>query len=229
MVICKKCGADNPLGRVFCNECGARLDLRNMTSGTLIAPKRTPWLKILLPKLIASLIALALIPLALAAWPRTQPIGKRGTRTGGQRVIGDLQGLLYLRKGLAVERQFTEEDLNGYFEHFKAKKLKADTVSVRILRGQFVVRFVRILGPFKLGPIALQPRVSNDLVCVPAAGRVRVARVTLGHWSALGPFRAMVLRPLLRQLAAEPEWKAFQHLTEIRAEEGKLWVSAAMK
>ena len=32
MVKCTKCGADNPLGRVFCQACGSKLDLSAMTS-----------------------------------------------------------------------------------------------------------------------------------------------------------------------------------------------------
>lgn len=226
MVLCKKCGADNQLGRVFCSACGAKLDLRNMSSSAMAARKPAiPWLKILLPKFIAVLAVLVLLPVALALWPQPQPIGKKGSKIGGQRVIGALQAMTYLGRGATLGRSFSEEDLNGYFEYFKAQKLNAESISVRVAQGYFVVRVVRAIGPWNVGPYKLNPRVSQELICVPAGSRLSIDGAAIGHLTWLGPFQTSVASRLYRLVAAEPEWAIFQNLAEMRAEPGRISVS----
>jgi len=225
MVLCKKCGADNPLGRVFCGSCGIRLDLSNLSSDDMAAKKSSiPLMKTLLPKILPVLVVLLALPVALAAWPHMQPLGKKGSKSGSQRVAGTLQAMTRIGRGASLGRDFTEADINGYFEFSKAKEMDAESVSIRVGQGYFTVRVVRIIGPLKLGSVQLRPRVSQELVCVPAGTRVQVASASVGHLTWLGPFRNSVASRIYRMVSAQPEWSVFQNLSEIRAEPEKLWI-----
>ena len=229
MVLCTKCGVENPLGRVFCGACGARLDLRDMSSEHM-AERAKPHLFLNhWPKLVA-LIVLVLAGLAgLAFWPQQTPVGKKGTRMGGQRAIGALRAMADNKSGRTLGRDFTEEDINGFFEFFKAKKLNVESLSLQVANGYFKVRVIQNVGTLPLGSYRIEPRVSYDLLCVPVSSSVRVSGAAMGHLQWLGPAKSTVVRKVYGLLAKEPEWATFADLSEVRADEGKLWVSVSKK
>jgi hypothetical protein len=225
MVICDKCGTENPLGRLFCGSCGARLDLSRMNSETVAESlKRSRF-----PHLFAKLLKVLLILLAgcvlLAVWPRTTPLGKAGTRLGGQRVISALNAMARTSGGRTLGRDFSEEDVNGYFEHFKSEKMAGKAVSVRLLPGYFRVRIVQPLTTVKTSRFRLEPKASYELLCAPVGGTVRVLSASLGHLKCVGPMKTQVARRVHRLFAAEPEWATLARAEEIRAEEGKIWLN----
>jgi len=40
-VICKACGAENPMGDLFCRQCGAEIDINNLTPDQIVQEKKT--------------------------------------------------------------------------------------------------------------------------------------------------------------------------------------------
>jgi hypothetical protein len=227
MVICSKCGVENPLGRVFCGACGSKLDLAHMTSDTVAQAVKVSWISIHWPKFVVAAVILLLAVVALAFWPQTAPIGKEGNRLGGQRVQAALRALQEAQPGRAVARDFSDEDINGFFRFFKTEKLNVESLSVQVSRGYFRVRVIRVIAPLRIGSFQLMPRVSQDLYCVPVGGTVRVRRVVMGHLSWLGPFRSSIVRRTYALLAGEPEWRVLANASEIRADDGKIWVNVS--
>lgn len=223
MVVCTQCGGDNPLGRLFCIKCGARLDLRNMSSASVAAKRGGARLPALLPQLIRFLMLLLLVLIGLAFWPQSGPIGGRGSEAGAQNVSRTLRNLQALGRGRTMSATFTEQDVNGYFEHVRAPKMKLDSVSLRMQGGYFTVRVMEKLGPSVFE--SLHPRMSSELICVPLGRNVRVVRASVGHLTWLGPLKGLVAHRLVRRFASEPEWAVFRDIDELRAEEGRIWIS----
>jgi hypothetical protein len=218
---------DNPLGRVFCGGCGSKLDLSNMGRDAVVEKVKASWFEILWPKALALLVVALLAMVVFAFWPQTNPIGKEGTRAGGQRVINSLGAMAELQAGRALGKDFPEEDINGYFKFFKAEKLKLDSLSIATKPGYFQAHFVRAMAPINLGFFQVQPKFSYDLFCVPVAGYVQVRDVWMGHMHWVGPFRSSIVQSLYRQLASDPDWKALRDLSELKAEQGRLFATVA--
>jgi hypothetical protein len=225
MILCGKCGNQNPLGRVFCGGCGAKLDLNAVTTdqvNQMSRKRQFPWHWLGYAALLLGVALLVMV--ALAFWPRTTPIGTEGTLVGAQRVEAAVRMLRDLRVGRTLGRDFSEEDVNGYFRFLMAKKLEFESVSVETGREHFRVRVVKAKAPITLGSVSITPKTSYDLLCIPVGGTLRVRKVGMGHLGSVGPARRSTLAKLHRRFAMEKEWKAFDGVTLIQSEPGKLRV-----
>lgn len=226
MLICKKCGADNPLGRVFCGSCGTKLDLDRVSSQAVGEMSRPNWF-LRSWRLLVGLVVAALLGVAgLAFWPQTERIGKEPAVGGAQRVLSALRPMLNLRPGQAIGRDFSEEDLNALLAE-RAEALKLQMVAVRVGEGYFVMRAVRKAEGIGLGDYKLQPALSYDLTCVPRGSVVHVTRVVMGRLPLPGAFRSGAVRRFHALMATQKEWSLFQYTTEITAGNGKLGVKLA--
>ena len=224
MILCKKCGNSNPLGRVFCGTCGSKLDLSGLSSETVAEITRRPLVSLRFLKILWLLLLAPIIIAALAFWPDSAPIGRDGTRLGMQRVEGSLHLLADVKKGRTLGREFTEEDVNGYFKFDKAAKLQTESISVQAFEGYIQVRVVRALSMIRLGSVEVVPRVSYDLFCVPMGSLVRVSKVRMGHLSWLGPMKTSVVRSIYRMASSQKEWAVFGDMTELKLAPGKITV-----
>jgi hypothetical protein len=215
MLICPKCGKENGLGRVFCSDCGAKLDTDGLTTASL----RRGWSPLSLlqywKKVVAALVAVALVLGGLALWPRAPVIGGKGTRMGGRRVETQLEALSQARDGRAMTAQFAEKDVNGYLEFLKIPNMRVAALSLCVKPGYFEVRMLRMLKPIGVGSFRLVPRLTYDLACVPVGGAVVVRKASLGHLPLWGGARAMAVRAVHRVVSAEREWAYLRSATAI--------------
>lgn len=224
MIVCNKCGNSNPLGRVFCGACGSKLDLRDLSSENMAQITKKPIISLKWLKLLWILLIVPIVLAGLAFWPDAAPIGKEGTRLGSQRVDGSLRLFQDLKKGRTLGREFTEEDINGYFKFDKAAKLQAESITMQVFEGYLQLRVVRAMNRIKLGSVELVPRVSYDLYCVPMGSLLRVSKVRMGHLSCAGPLKTSVIRKIYGMVAAEKEWAVFTDMTELKPVPGKVTV-----
>lgn len=225
MIICPKCGNQNPLGRVFCGACGNKLDLNHMSSDHVATMTRKSTISLAWLRFLPLLLLPVIVMVAMALWPDTEIIGKKGTLLGGQRVQSALNGLANVGKGRTLGRDFTEEDINGYFEFIKTPALKVRSVSIQTGEGYFRLHVVRNLTAMQLGSVVIEPAVSYDLYCSPAGGMLRVLKVRMGRLGWLGPMKTSVIRKVYAMLSAQPEWATFGNVSEIRASAGKIAVT----
>jgi hypothetical protein len=227
MIPCKRCGNENPLGRVFCTKCGTKLELTHMTAEHVVEIKRR-WSDPIVQhwrKLAAAVAVVAVILVALALWPQTAQIGKEGTRVDGRKVDIGLAGLRTLRTGEVRNLEFTEQDLNGYFKFFKTK-MGADSVSVSLQQGYFIVRIIKPIGTIPTPQYKVELKMSYDLILVPYGGRVMPKTVSMGHLSLFDPVRTSILREIVVMFARENDWTNLRNISDVKALPGKLVLQA---
>ena len=226
MFVCDKCGSDNPLGRVFCGSCGSKLDLSRATSDVVREGQRVNLFAEHWPKLLWAVGIVIGLMVVMAFWPKTQLIGEKGTRVGGQRVSSSLRTLTRLPEGRSLKRTFSEKDINGYFQYFKPDDLAYESVSVDVREGTIGVRIISGLGPYSIGPFELAPKISYDLVCVPRGVALRVEKARMGRMNMIGPFKIGIVRKVYKALSRQDGWRAFSDMTEIEAGDNRVSVTA---
>ncbi|MBN2301107.1 MAG: hypothetical protein JXN60_01190 [Lentisphaerae bacterium] len=216
MLICKQCGKDNELGRVFCASCGAKLDLDGMSSDVVAdAVQRGGWFGRNWGKIVWIVVLIFLVIIGLAAWSNTKPIGKPASK-GGRIVEGSIMSFSRLRQGQRLGRKFTEEDINAFLA-LKAEQWNLESFSVSLGDGRCDVHIVKSILPqgITISSYKLDPKMSYDLICVPSGGKLVAWKASFGHLP-LGPFKSMVVGKIAALLSEDKDWKALEAVTEIK-------------
>ena len=231
MIICKACGADNELGRVFCTSCGTKLDLSNMSRDTLGTMQQESWLRRFRGWIALGVLVLLAIPVVLAMWPQTELLGEAGRPVGRMRVRDGLNTVQRHAANPQVrgfEVSFAERDINGYFAYSKTGEMGLESVSVRVGDGAFRIRVVRKLAEVNLRFVKWVPQISTDMLLVPIGPALRPRQVTVGRLRLIGPLRRPAIRGMWKRFSAQREWQALSSAaSEIRAESGQLIVVVA--
>lgn len=223
MIKCSKCGYENNVGRVFCDQCGTKLDVKKLSSEELAARMRTNWLVAYWPWIVTPLLLALLVMVVMALIPHTGEIGQKGTRLGGRRIEAAVQEVLDLEPRGVARVTFDEKDVNGYFEFFKAEKLGVKLVSVNMLDGRLAVRVVKGFGSIGMVAFRFEPVLSYDLLLVPVAGnRFAVTKVRMGRLTLSGPMRSSVIRKVYGVFAGMSEWKIFRQLESLTVEQDEV-------
>lgn len=223
MVQCKKCGGSNPLGRVFCLQCGVKLDLDDMGSETVRKMVKVSWYRKYWRTAATAVLAVVAILVALAAWPKTDltGTGKLGSKPMADNLavrMGEIDGNWQkLQRNDRFEVQFPEKNINAYLQYATLKDMNDVAVRVAVDNGYFTVRAIRRLAHWEIGPVRLAPSISYDLVCVPNGDNIYVAKAWIGHLRAWGPLKTSVVRKVYGLVAHDKAWKCFAHVAEIKA------------
>jgi hypothetical protein len=231
MVTCKKCGNENPLGRVFCVKCGTKLDLTHMTSEHVQEIQKT-WSDPLVkywPKAAAAIVVLCLVLVGLAFWPDSELIGKKGTRLDGHKVESAMASVKTMRTGATATMSFSEEEINGYFDFFKTKGMALQSVSVSVMDGYVFVRIVRPLQSIPIPKFHVSPIISYELQCQPYGGQLVVASIKVGHLSMFGPLKTSAKRTVYTMLSREPEWANMKFISDIKCVPGRMTIQLVKK
>ena len=221
---CPNCGNETVLGRVFCNHCGAKLDLSGL-SRDKIPVLRKPWVPVVLKSAVPVLILLAVACALLAIWPRRELIGRAGTRLGARRIESRLATVNELGAGQSLTVWLNEEDVNGYFEFFGDQKLGLQWLRVKTYPGYFEVRALRQLDPVELGPVHIVLTLTFDLACVPVGNRLVPRRGGIGHLRLPGFALGSLGRRLGARFDALEEKKTVGSAAGIAVQEGRFEIS----
>lgn len=215
MLVCKKCGAENPLGRVFCGGCGSKLDLSDMTRDSVAESIRPNAFVAHWRKVVLAVVILVVALVGLAFWPRTAYLGEKGNTIGSARAMRQFNALARLREGRMLEVTLTEKDLNGYIEYRKIRRTPVRMCSVDIRPRAVQARLVRKIGSWPLGPVKLEPTLSYDVTCAMMGGQLVVVSAAIGHLKVFGPLKRMAVQPFLRLFADGPESDVLRAASEI--------------
>jgi len=238
MIKCAKCGTENGLGRVFCTACGAKLDLKDMTTEQIAESLKRSWIKRywwIFPVVIGAWL---LISVVFAFWAKSPKLGAEGTRIGGRRVESSLTAAANVAanksanvQSLGIQQEYLEKDINGFFQFSKDGKMgKESIVRVKIEQGYFIVRYSRTLWTLSFGKFfTWKQRLTYSLECVPVGGLVRINSVSIGHLPVFGPLKSMVVKSIYKALSSQKEWESLRGITEIKAVPGKLIVKVNRK
>lgn len=201
---CGKCGHENALGRVFCGQCSARLDMSQISAQVTNAGahgrhKLARLVRIGVPILLL-LAALGGGVLALLPPPI---VGEKATRRAGQeadRKTTSMLRAMTIGPTLALNQKFTEGEVNGYFVYHPQPPGTFVTTDLR--NGSAIIQAVRTVT---LGERVQLPVVRSLEVVVTDTGLV-VKRASLGRLPMPGPLQAGVVRAVKAQILA-----SFQH------------------
>lgn len=226
MILCKKCGADNPLGRIFCGSCGGKLDMADMTSDSLVDRQRESFFLAHYKKFLIVLVIFVLALVGLALWPNTAVLGEEGTSLGSSKVRKHMGLLRNLAPGRAVKVIVFEKDINGYLKHTKLRKSRYEACSTRLASRGMSARLVRPLVEVPLGSFKLKLKISFDIRCVPSGQQLVVTGASVGHLPLWGPAKTLALMEYKKLFAAGKEQEVLKNLSNIRIEDGQAELSA---
>jgi hypothetical protein len=178
MLICPKCGYSNELGRIFCHQCGAKLDLDKIkpTSGGRVVRRKGLWsVKRILDRLVWVVI------LALLVWgiysigqvPDIQPVKfTNAALLAAENKRLDLEQLLLRRKrnGAEFTMKLTAADLNVYLGSLGLEKRTNSgpavvPITLQVELGDGTLK-LNLLGIAKLGD-ALSKKIFISYTGVP--------------------------------------------------------------
>ena len=222
MLLCEKCGVDNPLGRVFCIGCGGKLDLENMTSDQVAESQKQSFIAMHWPKFVALLVIILLGTLGMALWPQAAVVGKPGKPNDARRVSSTLRTLATASRS---EKSLDEKDVNGYFEFRAKKELKGTSISVDVQKGWCSVRVIKSFGKLDLKVIKIPMSLSYDLKCIPVGGVLHVGGASIGHVGVIGPLKTMAIRQVFGTVSALKDWKSMKNITKIEMDDDKIVVT----
>jgi uncharacterized membrane protein len=233
-VKCPQCGNENPISRLFCKHCGAKLDLSQVRTGRSIGHIVSG----MLSRLIRFVVLVALLTvLGLLLWP-TKPVGQAGTEGDSTRLRAKLTSL---HEAISINRflagEITEEEVNAYLaallkhtgerqpEGAPARRLTTQSIVISVAPESMVVH---ILAGW--GPLALSYEVVGSPVLTDAGFGLVVATTRLGHLPMPGASRAWLAARLSGVFAnLSEERHILDHLALIELKEQKVRVETRVR
>ncbi len=138
MIICTNCEHDNDIGRVFCSECGAKLDLSMVNSDSVVEALKQTWIQKHWPKIAIGVAGIIVLIVGMGFWPYTVPLGDEGDYTTKRRMMSQLRIFTSAPRGSVRSSRMTEAGINSYFRLEKAKEMGVDSISVLIQPEVFI-------------------------------------------------------------------------------------------
>ncbi len=229
MITCGACGSENELGRVFCVQCGGKLDLSAMTSEAVAEQVKVSFMRKHWPKFAIGVVVVILGIFGLTFWPTSPFEASEGTSVGGRRVDSQLRAMSRLSKGRTVAYVFKEADINGYFQYGKGKEMGLGEVRVKCMPGYLRVHVTDKMFEKTIFGVVLSPGTSYDMYCVGVGGSLVVRKVKKGHLGMVGPGRTRIVRMFYRKILEKNGFDSFKYATDIKVEEGQVRVTVSNK
>ncbi len=161
---CPSCGEDNPLGRMFCNKCGTKLDM-NAGQITSMRPRREINLGVWVSRIFRLLVLGALLTLlGLLVWP-IAPEGAEGTETDARSFYNKVTRLEQAqRRGEPEEGIFSEAEVNSYLRSAQPREQEGGSflsLAPRDLRVRLPKDQVVFYAQASAGPVTLSYRIAG--------------------------------------------------------------------
>ena len=228
MVICNKCGEDNPMGRVFCLGCGTKLDLKDISHEDLFKVTKLTFREKHGATVAKVLVVALLSPLGLAFWPMQSPISdeadggaastlERSLRKARSSV--DRGGMVQLAAGGPV--------LNG-LANKRSSQISAQSLSFGVSNSVMSVRAI-YRPTWKLGDYKVSPIYSCDVDYTADGKAIRAKTGRMGHLPLIGPAALIAAIPVGKIFSAQDEWPVTEHLDTISIKERTLRVTLKKK
>jgi hypothetical protein len=191
MLACPKCGYSNELGRIFCHQCGNKLDLSQIKppgqGGPKIKKKRGSGLLKTVRTLLELALLLAVIAVFFLAWQvPTPPSGKPSDAVTMSVENKRMQLEMLVRRTRPGKLVVTSQELDAFFASLQMEKPPAEWLSftpehIRCELGEGNVR-VRLWGNLRLGDVAnkqfylsytvIPDLDGGELLFTPVTGRI---------------------------------------------------------
>ncbi len=188
VIKCKSCGADNHLGRMFCSQCGGKLEIED-PRGAIQEQRRKAGGPLMRFVRIAVTLGL-LISIVLIIRPAV-PTGAEGSIQDAQRLqqkMRNIKTAVLDRK--VVTQRITEGEINAYLMDLLKKSAGGSgDESVTLARINIALKtdVVVVVLEAKLGPVPLTYEISGVPERSDGQFTFAVSKVRLGHLPMPGP------------------------------------------
>jgi hypothetical protein len=230
MLPCPKCGYSNELGRIFCHQCGTKLDLSQIKAPSqggksLKKKKKSQTWKVVRTLLELAVIIGVLFAIYLAWQTPTRPTGQASTED----LLGADKKRIKLEKLVAGTKPGKVEVTPGEANAFLSSNLTMGkppeawlVFAPQALRLEFMERAVkvRVWGEFRIGK-DLKKQVYFSYIVVPSVGDGSFSAQTTGGSVGYLPIHPWLLRAsglverFLGNVKMAQEQKTFSKLSGI--------------
>ena len=230
--VCRECDHPNDLGRLFCTECGAKLDMTAVNEDierAQEATQRRASLKLLLIPIIGICIGLV----GLCAWSGKRFVSEEssdGKESTVETIVWALSQITRRESGSTIVSRppFRERDVNAWLGNMAMRKPVA-SISVKFVKGKATLRVTDSVGPFSLmgGKMKL-PAItfSYDVIARPKNGDINVTMGRFGHCPLVGPLKHIVVAQAAKLFTDRALEKTIvAYATEIDAQDGEITVT----
>lgn len=222
-VKCSACGSINPLGRIHCVRCGARLDVSNFIHPRAVGSRGR------VARVFRLLLLLALLLALVQLLRPVIPSGEPGTTEDGARLTERLKRLESAADAqIPALEVLPEREVNGYLQHLLTNAPRRESNAwirheVGELRLQFQSAQVTLVWTTRLGG-ALP--LTFEVAGVPQVGADRfqfvLSQVRVGHLPLPGPAGAWAARRLAQMFTPlTRERRLLDMLDELTIEPGR--------
>ncbi len=232
MIVCSQCGFENQVGHIFCSQCRAKLDLRQLSEQDMLKMKTPPgrkWRRVAL-----ALLGLLGVALVLACIPSTL-----ATALGDKVELQQARRkLALLEKGTAAPPQcFTEAEVNACLAADLKSLRQSGAFKLSSLRVQLkpsaVIVWARMTWDpppaegIKMGSLAATYGITGVPLFGEQGFRFIVARGRLGHLPLPGPL-SCVTEPLIKAhfSGLRQNYPALGAVRRLELEDGKITLFA---
>jgi hypothetical protein len=229
MIVCGGCGSENELGRVFCTQCGGKLDLSGMTSEVIAEQAKRSFMAKHWLKFVIGVAVIILLIFGMTFWSTGPLQSKVGTSVGARRVQSQMRSMAKLSRGRTVAYIFKEADINGFFKYGKGKDMELGEVTVRCTPDVLRIHVSDKMFTQKIGGIVLSPGTTYDLAGITIGSNLIIGQAKKGHLGLIGPCKNGVVKKFYKKIAAKNGFDAFKYATAIKIEEGQIRVTVSNK
>ena len=179
---CAKCGHQNVLGRIFCTNCGQKLDFDQVDAKPRRQTQGMTTAKII--RLAVTFIVIAVLVLILKP---AKPLGTPGTLQDAQRMnqkLRTIKAAILDNKGGTHELQ--EQEINGYLTEILKRMAESATkgdktpVKMRQINVHFTPAQIHVVMLAELGPVKLSYSVAGQPARKDRHLKIKPDRVSLG-------------------------------------------------
>jgi hypothetical protein len=220
---CPRCGHLNSLGRMFCTQCGEKLEVNasSVKSGTTGEVVRST-----IGRIVRWVVGLLILVCIIQIIRPVRPGGAEGGPQDAQRMaqkIRILSGAAH--DGRAANLELEEAQINAYLEAARNRNkdpkkgglLQLEKVNIDLLPNRVLTTAMT-----KLGPITLTYEVESTLVVKDRLMDCRIKRVRLGRMPMPPPLSGMLARKvsaIFREM--DQERRLLQQLDEFTVAQDK--------
>ena len=224
-LICQQCEEENEISSIFCRDCGAKLDHRNLQPDELVVKTRESSGS--LRKLLGTvrlLVGLALLAaVGLGFWP-TIPIGEVGTRDHAKEMLDKLERLHEATEnGVRYSEVVGEKEINAYVRGRIDKQREErprgggvlanlEEVNIALYNNEIVVHIRN-----KLGPVPVVYMLKGRPIADRGSFSLGIEEASVGHLPLPGPLQGFVagkLKAIFENL--KPERKVLDNLERLQ-------------
>ncbi len=203
MIICSKCGTQNPLGRLYCLKCRTKLDLEQVEHKDILQPDRSATRARTRLFIVLFVIALISVALTLSLLPDLPP----PHRYVPQEAQVAARKIDLLERGFNANQTFSEAELNSFLASLKGGASPV-RFSLQIYPDAIMVNMAKTMNKIELfgqkfGPFIFTKRLT--FVLDKESGKLKLSGGKLGRLPLPGA-TAKMLVPYFNKTIRE-SWK----------------------